>query len=60
MQFMKALQILRDNKTDVIGIADAFFRNNRKDYSRFIKNINGEENFLDYVTFKINFVLESD
>ena len=59
-EFMRALKILRDTKTDVIGISDTFYKNNRKQFNKFLKEIGGDENFLDYVTFKINFVLESD
>ncbi len=59
-QFTSALKILRKNKTDVIGINETFFKENRKEYNRFIKTIGGPENFLEYVNFKINFILESD
>ena len=59
-QFSKALKVMRDNQTDVIGINDMFLKKNRNDYNKFIEEIGEAENFLNYVNFKINFVLKSD
>ncbi len=59
-QFTDAVEVLRKNKTDVIGINEAFFKAHRKEYLHFLEEIGGADNFLDYVNFKVNFVLESD
>ena len=59
-QFTEAMNILRKNKADVIGIHNKFFRDNRKAYKKFIKDIKSKDDFLDYVNFKINLELKSD
>lgn len=59
-QFTKALSTLRKNHSDVIGINEEFFTKNRKQYLKFIEEIGGADNFLDYVNFKLNFIIESD
>ncbi len=59
-QFTEAIEVLRKNRTDVIGINEAFFKAHRKEYLHFIDEIGGTDKFLDYVNFKVNFVLESD
>lgn len=59
-QFTNAINLLKENKADVIGINEQFFKSNRKEYNKFIKEIGGYDDFLNYVNFKINFILESD
>ncbi len=59
-QFTNALKILRENKTDVIGINESFFKAGRKKYLDYVKRIGGNENFIDHVCFKINFIIQSD
>ncbi len=59
-QFNTAIDVLRKNKTDVIGINEKFFKNHRKEYNHFIDEIGGVDHFLDFVNFKVNFILESD
>ncbi len=59
-QFTDAIEVLRKNRADVIGINEAFFKAHRKEYKHFLDEIGGADKFLDYVNFKVNFVLESD
>lgn len=59
-QFTEALKVLRDNKTDVIGISDKFYKSHRKEYNKFIKKIGEEDNFINFVNFKINLSLQAD
>lgn len=59
-QFTDAIKVLRDNKTDVIGISDAFYKAHRKEYNKFIEKIGEEDNFINFVIFKINFRIQSD
>ncbi len=59
-QYTEAINILRKNKADVIGIHNKFFRNNRGEYKKFIKDIPQKDDFLNYVNFKINLELKSD
>lgn len=59
-QFTKAIKVLRDNKADVIGISDAFYKAHRKEYLKYIKEIGEEENFINFVNFKINLFLQAD
>lgn len=59
-QFTEAINILRKNKADVIGIHNKFFREHRKEYKKFVKDIAQKDDFLDYVNFKLNLKLQSD
>lgn len=59
-QFTDAIKVLRENKADVIGISDKFYKEHRKEYNKFIEKIGEEDNFINFVNFKINLVIESD
>lgn len=59
-QFTEALNVLRDNKTDVIGISDKFYKSHRNGYKKFIKNLEREDDFINFVNFKLNLILQSD
>ena len=59
-QFTEALKVLRDNKADVIGISDTFYQKHRKDYNKFIKEHEREDDFITFVNFKINLVIQAD
>ena len=59
-QFTNALSTLRKNNSDVIGINEAFFTFNRKQYFKFLEQIGGPDKFLNFVNFKLNFIIESD
>ena len=48
------------NNSDVIGINEAFFTFNRKQYLKFLEQIGGPDKFLNFVNFKLNFIIESD
>lgn len=59
-QFTNSLNLLRENKTDVIGINKSFYKNNRKDYENFIKEHGGEDEFLNQVIFKLNIIVQPE
>lgn len=62
-QFVQSINILRDCKTDVIGIARQFFFHNRKEFIKFLNGLGGQDavdTFIDYVTFKLNMVVQPD
>ncbi len=62
-QFTNSINILRDCDADVLGIARQFFFHNRKEFVRFLNKIGGQEavsQFIDYVVFKLNVVVEPD
>lgn len=59
-QFTQALKVLRDNKADVIGISETFFKQHRKQYNKFIGEIGDEDNFINFVNFKINLTIQAD
>ena len=62
-QFTDSINILRECNTDVLGIARQFFFHNRKEFMKFLDGIGGEEavdKFIDYVTFKLNMVVQPD
>lgn len=59
-KFTEAIKLLKINKTDVIGITEKFYRNNRKDYNKFVKNLEDSSDFIEHVNFKLNVVVNSD
>ena len=59
-QFTEAINVLRENKADVIGISDSFYKSHRKEYNKFVKEIEREDDFIDFVNFKINLILQAD
>ena len=52
-RFTKSLKILRETKTDVIGIYDFFERQNRAEFEKFIENLDNPDDFLNYITFEL-------
>ena len=52
-QFSNALKVLRQNKTDVIGVYQTFEKEDRKNFYKFLKNLPDSEDFLSYVTFQL-------
>jgi len=59
-QFTEAIKVLRENKSDVIGVSDKFYKEHRNEYNKFIKEIGREDDFIDFVNFKINLILQAD
>ncbi len=59
-QFAQSIKILRENSTDVIGVTEQFYRNNRKEYIKFRNSIASPEKFIQYVTFKVNLIIRAD
>ena len=59
-QFADALKVLRDNKADVIGISDKFYKSNRKEYNKFINKMGTEDDFINFVNFKLNLTIQAD
>jgi Ger(x)C family germination protein len=59
-QFTSALKILRECQSDVIGVTELFFKDNRKQFDKFIDDHGEEDNFINFVNFKLNLILQSD
>lgn len=59
-EFTDALKVLRENKTDVIGINDKFFRENRNSYLKYIDKIKEIDNFINFVNFKLSLIIQPD
>ena len=62
-QFTTSLKILRDCDSDVIGVGRKFFKDNRREFVKFMDTIGGQsqaEKFINYVTFKLNIVVQPD
>ncbi|MBQ8792018.1 MAG: hypothetical protein IJZ62_00145 [Clostridia bacterium] len=57
-EFKEATDILKKHGADVIGVADQFFRQNRKEYNNYIKNLEKEDDFIKNVIFQLNFDIE--
>lgn len=52
-RFTKTLKILRENKTDVIGVRELFERQNRAQFQKFLKNLDDEEDYLNNINFEL-------
>lgn len=52
-RFTTSLKILRESKTDVLGIYDFLERHNRQEFEKFIKNLDDPDDFLNYITFEL-------
>lgn len=59
-EFAKVLQILRENKADVIGVYDSFFTHNRKEFLKFLSSLDDSESFLNDVIFMLNLKIQQD
>lgn len=59
-QFTKSLNLIRECKADVMGINDTFYRNNRKEYEKYIRDNGGVDEFLNNVIFKLNILVQPD
>ena len=52
-QFSNALKVLRQNKTDVIGVYQTFEKEDRKNFQNFLQNLPDSDDFLSYITFQL-------
>ena len=59
-QFTKSLNLIRECKADVMGINETFYRNNRKEYEKYIRDNGGVDEFLNNVIFKLNILVQPD
>ena len=59
-QFTKSLNLIRECKADVMGINDTFYRNNRNEYEKYIRDNGGVDEFLNNVIFKLNILVQPD
>lgn len=59
-EFSQMLQILRENKADVLGVYDHFFAENRKEFLSFLSSLDHPEDFLNHVVFMLNLKVEQD
>lgn len=59
-QFTNAIRVLRENKADVLGVTEKFYRNNRKQLLKFNQVQENSDNFLNYVNFKLNLIIRAD
>lgn len=58
--FADTLKILREHKTDVIGVTETFERNNRKEFRAFMERLDNSDEFLDYINFQLAVRVQSD
>lgn len=59
-QFTESLNLIRECKADVMGINETFYRNNRKEYEKYIRDNGGVDEFLNNVIFKLNILVQPD
>lgn len=58
--FANIVKILKEEKTDVIGLNELFMKNNRKEYMRYLDQNISAEDFIENVVFKLELILEAD
>ena len=58
--FANIVKILKEEKTDVIGLNELFMKNNRKEYMRYLDQNISAEDFIENVVFKLKLILEAD
>ena len=51
--FAEALEVLRKNKTDVIGVRDKFERENRKQFRKFLDGLDDPDDYLNHINFQL-------
>lgn len=59
-QYTASIKILRENNADVIGVTKKFFIEHRKEFTKFVEQLDGIDDFLNYVTFKLNTIVQPD
>lgn len=59
--FSKLLNILRDNKLDVIDVQKTFFQQDKQKFQKFLDSLDDKDDYLRYVNFNIvtNVVLKA-
>ena len=58
VEFKNVLNILRENRADVLGIEQMFFANHRRQYQSFVDGLEDEGDFLSKVVVMLNFKIE--
>ncbi len=59
-RFQNTLKVLRENKTDVIGVTQKFERENKKDFRKFLKSLDDPDDFLNYMNFELVIKVQPD
>lgn len=59
-EFADTIKILRESKADVIGVYEKFYRNNRKDFLKFLNSLDDKNDYLNNIVFLMNFKIQSD
>ena len=57
-EFKQVVDIMKQHSADAIGVTTQFFRENKAQYNLFIKKLSAEDEFINHVIFKLNFVIE--
>ena len=55
-----ALSNLRENKTDLVDFYSDFYLKQRKEYKKYLKNLDDEEDFLNGMILQVNIKIEAD
>ena len=52
-QITKSLEVLKQEKSDVLNFYDKFFKSKRSQTKKFVSNLDSEEDFLENIVFKV-------
>ena len=58
--FAGVVKILKEEKTDVLGVTELFMKENRKDYIEYLKQGTKSEDFIENVVFKLELSFQTD
>lgn len=53
-KFASTLAILREKKTDILGIYSRFMRSNRKEFKNYLETLEDKEEYLDGILFRFS------
>lgn len=59
-EFADTLSLLRSKRTDVIGIREKFEKENRKNFHKFLAELDDPDDFLRFINFELIIKVQSD
>ena len=52
-EFSKVVEMMKENKSDLLGVYYNFYRNNRKDFKKYLLLLEDKYDFLDNIIFEL-------
>ncbi len=58
--YSDTLRLIRDHKTDVIGVMEKFERENKKNFRKFLDSLDDPDDYLNFIIFELIVDIQSD